>query len=146
MTLFSCSLLRASISLVCAASVAGAQRATTEPHTIRLTYAPYAGDTTGKPRHVDVRVSGVTPGLRRFALSTDEPQREGDPQLRTVQETAGTPFVATGSPLFDALFAMAVDDAHQASVSEIRDGSYNDGQPIRCHCFETGEKWHYVWT
>ncbi|HKN67517.1 MAG TPA: hypothetical protein VJW73_14635, partial [Gemmatimonadaceae bacterium] len=47
---------------------------------------------------------------------------------------------------FDALFAMAVDDAHQASVSEIRDGSYNDGQPIRCHCFETGEKWHYVWT
>ena len=130
-------LLHASILLVCTVSVASAQRAS---------YPPYAGDTSGRPRHVTVRVTGETPGLRRFELSTDEPQREGDPRRRTVQEATGAPFVVTGSPLFDALFAMAVDDAHQASVTEIRDGSYNDGQPIRCHCFETGEKWHYVWT
>jgi hypothetical protein len=32
------------------------------------------------------------------------------------------------------------------SVSAIRDGSYNGGQAIPCDCFETGEKWHYVWT
>lgn len=139
-------LLFASLLLVCTGSAANAQRATTEPRTTRATYPPYAGDTTGKPRHVTVRVTGETPGLRRFELSSDEPQREGDPQQRTVQETTGAPFVVTGSPLFDALFAMAVDDAHQASVTEIRDGSYNDGQPIPCHCFETGEKWHYVWT
>ena len=130
-------LLHASILLVCTVSAAGAQRAT---------YVPYPGDSSGRPRHVTLRVSGRTPGLRRFDLTTDEPQREGDPRQRTIQETTGAPFVATGSPLFDALFAMAVDDAHQASVTEIRDGSYNDGQPIPCHCFETGEKWHYVWT
>ena len=139
-------LLRASILLVCTLPAARAQRATTEPRTIRATYAPYPGDTSGKARHVSVRVSDETPGLRRFDLSTDEPQREGDPQQRSIQETTGRPFVVTGSPLFDALFAMAVDDAHQASVTEIRDDSYNDGQPIRCTCFETGEKWHYVWT
>jgi hypothetical protein len=139
-------LLHSSILLVFTASVATAQRATTAPRTVRTTYPPYPGDPSGKTRHVDVRVTGEAPGLRRFELSTDEPQRDGDPQQRTVQETRGAPFVVTGSPLFDALFAMAADDAHQASVIEIRDGSYNDGQPIRCHCFETGEKWHYVWT
>ena len=138
--------LLASILLVCTVSIASAQRATTEPPTTRSIYPPYASDTSGKPRHTTVRVTGETPGLRRFELSTDEPQREGDPSQRTIQETTGAPFVVTGSPRFDALFAMAVDDAHQASVTEIRDGSYNDGQPIRCHCFETGEKWHYVWT
>jgi hypothetical protein len=138
--------LYASILLACSISVAGGQRAATAPRTIRATYPPYPGDTSGKATHVDVRVSGATPGLRGFELSTDEVQREGDPQQRTVQETTGRPFVVTKSPLFDALFAMAVDDAHQASVTDIRDDSYNDGQPIRCHCFETGEKWHYVWT
>ena len=131
---------------MCALFAAGAQRATTTPRTIRASYAAYPGDTSGKPRHVTLRVSGEIPGLRRFDLTSDEPQRDGDPRQRTIQETTGAPFVATGSPLFDALFAMAVDDAHQASVTEIRDGSYNDDQPIRCHCFETGEKWHYVWT
>jgi hypothetical protein len=29
---------------------------------------------------------------------------------------------------------------------EIRDGNYNGNNPIPCDCFETGEKWHYVWT
>jgi hypothetical protein len=139
-------LLQASLLLVCAVSVVGAQRATTAPRSVRVVYAPYAGDTSGKPRQVTVRVTDNTPGHRRFELTTDEPQRDGDPRQRTVQETDLAPFVVTGSPLFDALFAMAVDDAHQASVTEIRDGSYNDGQPIPCHCFETGEKWHYVWT
>jgi hypothetical protein len=44
------------------------------------------------------------------------------------------------------LFALAVDDAKQASVTKIQDAAYNDGQPIPCNCFETGEQWHYVWT
>lgn len=139
-------ILHAIIFVVCSVSVANAQRGAIEPRTTRAVYPPYAGDASGEPRHVSVRVTGETPGLRRFEMTTDEPQREGDPGARTVQETTGAPFVVTGSPLFDALFAMAVDDAHQASVTEIRDGSYDDGQPIPCHCFETGEKWHYVWT
>jgi hypothetical protein len=52
----------------------------------------------------------------------------------------------TGSPLFDGLFAMAQDDLKQDSVSAIRDGAFDHGQPIPCQCFETGLKWPYVWT
>ena len=54
--------------------------------------------------------------------------------------------VQTASPLFDALFAMAQDDLAKDSVSAITDGAFDHGQSISCPCFETGEKWHYVWT
>ena len=54
--------------------------------------------------------------------------------------------VDTASPLFDGLFAMAQDDLKQDSVSAIRDDAFDHGRAIPCHCFETGEKWHYVWT
>ena len=59
---------------------------------------------------------------------------------------AGASSVGTASPLFDGLYAMAQDDLKQDSVSAIRDGAFDHGQPIPCHCFETGEQWHYVWT
>ncbi len=52
----------------------------------------------------------------------------------------------TASPLFDGLYAMAQDDLRQDSVEAIRDGAFDHGQPIPCHCFETGLKWPYVWT
>lgn len=52
----------------------------------------------------------------------------------------------TASALFDGLFAMAQDDLAQDSVSAIRDGAFDHGQPIPCACFETGLKWSYVWT
>jgi hypothetical protein len=52
----------------------------------------------------------------------------------------------TASPLFDGLFAMAQDDLARDSVTAIRDGAFDHGQPIPCHCFETGLKWPYVWT
>ncbi|GAB2533502.1 alpha-L-rhamnosidase-related protein [Rhodanobacter koreensis] len=52
----------------------------------------------------------------------------------------------TASPLFDGLFAMAQDDLKQDSVTAIRDGAFDHGQPIPCLCFETGLKWPYVWT
>ena len=52
----------------------------------------------------------------------------------------------TASVMFDGLFAMAQDDLKHDSVTAIRDGAFDHGQPIPCHCFETGEKWPYVWT
>jgi len=52
----------------------------------------------------------------------------------------------TASPLFDGLYAMAQDDLALDSVEAVRDGAYGHDQPIPCHCFETGEKWPYVWT
>ena len=54
--------------------------------------------------------------------------------------------VETASPLFDGLYAMAQDDLKLDSVTAIRDGAFDHGQPIPCHCFETGLKWPYVWT
>ena len=54
--------------------------------------------------------------------------------------------VHTASPMFDGLFAMAQDDLAKDSVSAITDGAFDHGQSIPCACFETGEKWHYVWT
>ena len=121
------------------ANAAAAQRVA------RVTYEPYAADSAGAAQRVSVRASG-TPGARRFELTTTAPQREGDPQRRTIEERAGAPYVASGSTLFDALFAQAIDDARLASVTAIRDGAYNEGKAIPCQCFETGEKWHYVWT
>jgi hypothetical protein len=54
--------------------------------------------------------------------------------------------IETASALFDGLYAMAQDDLAQDSVEAIRDGAFDHGQPIPCHCFETGLKWPYVWT
>jgi hypothetical protein len=54
--------------------------------------------------------------------------------------------VETASPLFNGLFAMAQDELKQDSVTAIRDGAFDHGQPIPCTCFETGAKWPYVWT
>lgn len=54
--------------------------------------------------------------------------------------------VDTASPMFDGLFAMAQEELAQDSVTAIRDGAFDHGQPIPCTCFETGAKWPYVWT
>jgi hypothetical protein len=54
--------------------------------------------------------------------------------------------VDTASPMFNGLFALAQDDLTQDSVTAIRDGAFDHGQPIPCTCFETGAKWPYVWT
>ena len=54
--------------------------------------------------------------------------------------------VDTASVLFNGLYAMAQDDLRLDSVGAIRDGAFDHGSPISCHCFETGLKWPYVWT
>ena len=63
---------------------------------------------------------------------------------RTIPEPTRRAY--TASPLFDGLFAMAQEDLKQDSVTAIRDDAFDHGRAIPCHCFETGEKWHYVWT
>jgi Bacterial alpha-L-rhamnosidase 6 hairpin glycosidase domain len=54
--------------------------------------------------------------------------------------------VHTAGALFDGLFAMAQDDLRQDSVTAISDDAFDHGQSMPCVCFETGVKWHYVWT
>jgi hypothetical protein len=113
---------------------------------MQRTFPSYPGDATGRPETVTVQVAPLADERRRFALASTQAQRDDAPKTRVVDEAADAPRVHSGSPLFDALFAMALDDARLDSVSEIRDDAYNGGQPIPCRCFQTGEKWHYVWT
>ena len=84
--------------------------------------------------------------LRSYVHSTTMQLRDPGPQHVRYTETADAPRVRSGSLPFDALFALATTEMKQDSVSRIADGNYNGGAPVDCECFETGEKWHYVWT
>ncbi|HEY1044202.1 MAG TPA: esterase, partial [Telluria sp.] len=83
---------------------------------------------------------------RTYVHSTTMQLRDPVPQFSRYTEPAGVPVVRSGSLPFDALFALAASEMKQDSVSQIADGNYNGGAPVPCECFETGEKWHYVWT
>lgn len=85
-------------------------------------------------------------GLRTYAHSTTMQLRDPGPQYRSYGEDASLPYVRSGNLAFDALFALAGREMKEDSVKEIRDGNYNGNAAIPCDCFETGEKWHYVWT
>ncbi|HVH45870.1 MAG TPA: hypothetical protein VM925_26130 [Labilithrix sp.] len=87
---------------------------------------------------------------RSFVLSSNADRRDDLPASpRTVAERAGRPSLSTRSDLFDALYQLALDEAAEASVAEIRDGAFRNGEPVACAesgCFETGRTWTYVWT
>lgn len=85
-------------------------------------------------------------GSRTFRLASTAEQREDGPSSRVIVQRADAPAIHSGNPLFDALFAEALDDAALNSVEAIRDGAYNNGEAIPCSCFQAGEKWTYVWT
>ncbi len=82
-------------------------------------------------------------GRRRYHLTVHRPSGFSD---RTLIEPRGAPRLRTGSTLLDALFALAVSEASLDAVEEIRDAAFDDGKPMPCRCYETGERWHYVWT
>jgi hypothetical protein len=111
-----------------------------------FTFPAYAQDPAGQAQTVGVRVATEPGGARRFTLTTSADQRDDGPKVRSILEAPGALAVHSSSLLFDALFAQAIDDARLDSVSSIRDAAYNAGQPIVCECFQTGEKWTYVWT
>ncbi|MBI3349202.1 MAG: esterase [Burkholderiales bacterium] len=113
---------------------------------MKQTFAPYPGDKRGRTETVSVETVLSPGGLRRFTLTSTQPQRDQAPQRRVLDEQPGAPRVQSPSLLFDALFAQALDDARLNSVAQIRDGAYNGGKPIDCRCFQTGEFWTYVWT
>ncbi|MFB9244248.1 esterase [Massilia antarctica] len=84
--------------------------------------------------------------LRSYTQSTTMALRDPGPQSTTYREAADRPTVRSGSLAFDALFALALDEMKRNAVAQITDGNYNGAAAIDCDCFETGEKWHYVWT
>ena len=100
----------------------------------------------GKHETVRFSVQDAAAPVRTYAQSTTMQLRDPGPQYAVYSEPDGLPVARTGNLAFDALFALAATEMKQDSVSEIKDGNYNGGAAIPCECFETGEKWHYVWT
>ena len=118
-----------------------------DPHANRARVAALAWP-TWDGRQEEARFSLVDPEaqLRSYTHSTTLALRDPVPQQATYSESAERPYVRSGNLAFDALFALAGSEMAQDAVSEIRDGNYDAGAAIPCDCFETGEKWHYVWT
>ena len=85
--------------------------------------------------------------LRSYVLTTTTalPDDPPDKPLE-ITEIPDRARLRTGSILFDGLYALAVQEALQNSVAEIKDGAYNHGQPIKLEAFQTGAFWTYVWT
>ncbi|MBN6151182.1 Six-hairpin glycosidase-like protein [Xanthomonas sp. AmX2] len=52
----------------------------------------------------------------------------------------------TASAMFDALFALAQQELADDRVDAIRDPAFDHGRPLPCDCYQTGERWPYVWT
>ncbi len=96
-----------------------------------------------------VQVEG-TGCARTFILTSTAPRKDELPTSpRTMKEDGGRPSLQTTSPMFDALYQLALDEAAENSVEAIKDYAFNDGKELPCPaggCFETGRKWNYVWT
>ena len=97
-----------------------------------------------------VTVTQLSDCERSYALTTTAPLRDGVPSNpRVYEEAANGPLVRTGNDLFDALYALALEETREASVDSISNFAFNAGNPIPCPsggCFETGRLWTYVWT
>jgi hypothetical protein len=91
-----------------------------------------------------VEAQPLAGGLYRYAFRAVD--ANGGVRERAVSESVDASRLRTGNALFDGLYALALTEAAEDSVNEIKDAQFNDGRPIPCHCFETGAKWPYVWT
>lgn len=97
-----------------------------------------------------VVIQDPTACLRTYSLSSTAMLRDGRPgSPRMVSERASWPTVRTRNDLFDALYALAVEETRENGVDAIRDGAFDEGRPFTCPaggCFETGRLWTYAWT
>jgi hypothetical protein len=85
---------------------------------------------------------------RTYDLASNAKLRGNSPPDKNITffETPDHAVIRTGNVMFDGLYAMAVHEAVQNSVSQIKDGAYNHGTPINLEAYQTGEFWTYVWT
>ncbi|MEZ4437883.1 MAG: hypothetical protein R3B72_02260 [Polyangiaceae bacterium] len=113
---------------------------------------PVAGSTTWQDgaESATVVVDDPASCARSYSLASTQPRVDDLPASpRTVVELADQPVARTNHALFDALYALALEEVRENSVDAISDGAFNSGTPLPCPpggCFETGRKWTYVWT
>jgi hypothetical protein len=130
--------------LVLAACSASGARAPTSPCAAAI---GTSGEWRDGADRTTVRVTADVACRRTYELSTTAPLRDHLPvNPRTVEEPADGPIVRTNNVTFDALYALALAEAREASVASIHDAGFDNGKPRRCPCFETGRLWTYVWT
>ena len=86
--------------------------------------------------------------LKTYVLASNAELRDNKPPDHRIAfaETPGHASVRTGNLMFDGLYALAVSEALQNSVAQIKDGAYGHGEPASLNAFQTGEFWTYVWT
>ena len=115
--------------------------------------APVAG--TARLVHTlgvaDVTIADRDTCARTYVLASTATRRDDLPASpRTFTEAPDDPVLRSGHDLFDALYALAHAEAHEAEVTTIRDGAFAGGASVPCGgdagCWETGRKWTYVWT
>lgn len=101
---------------------------------------------TVRCQELGTQVQGVS--LRSYTMTTTHSLRDNLPagKQETFQEDPAYPFVRTSSILLDALFAMAVHETRLNSVTQVKEFAFQKGKPVRCQCFQTGEKWTWAWT
>jgi hypothetical protein len=127
----------------------GNAEAAAMPEEPKVTSLPWVDGLAWRDRQVSVAREVLDGDRHRYRFSLSTAGANGlEPAVREreVEERPGQSAVRTGNALFDGLYALALAEAAQDSVAQIQDGSFNGGRPMPCDCFETGEKWHYVWT
>ncbi|MCB9638514.1 MAG: hypothetical protein H6727_06345 [Myxococcales bacterium] len=97
---------------------------------------------------VTVQCTTQADGTRQYTLSTTHALRDNDPASKqvTFTEKADDPRFRSGNLLWDALFAMSIEEVRQNSVQAVYEGGFNQGNPVSCACFQTGAKWTWAWT
>ncbi len=115
-----------------------------EGHTYRqsVTYSTY----NGKQESVVFSTANIDAPLRNYVQSSTQSLRDPVEPYVTYAELANLPRLRSGSLQHDALFSMSLQEMLLNSVENISDSNYLGGKEIPCSCFQTGEKWRYVWT
>ncbi|MGM0509250.1 MAG: hypothetical protein ACQERZ_08855 [Fusobacteriota bacterium] len=96
----------------------------------------------------EIKIINKDEKYRKYNQRTTKKLRDNDPRDKKIQyeEKEGQMRVRTNNVIFDGLFTLAMDEVEKNSVEEIKDGAFNNGDPVKYKAFETGAKWHYVWT
>jgi hypothetical protein len=85
---------------------------------------------------------------KSYTLTTTEELRDNEPadKKRVFSEKKGYPYIRSGNEMFDAMYALTLDDARLNAVEAIRDWGFEVRDSMNRPYFQTGEKWTYVWT
>ncbi|MBM4104598.1 MAG: hypothetical protein FJ263_11255 [Planctomycetes bacterium] len=113
-----------------------------------ISYGSMNADSFGENNNAVRLQTQQTEGTKSYTLTTTAALRDNEPadKTRTVSESKSALCLRSGNEMFDALYAMTLDDARLNAVDEIRDGSFEIRESMNRPYFQTGEKWTYVWT